>query len=161
MNKFAAISLIVLVVVSSKHFNQVLAQSNYVQHGDSGNYTTNGLPEEATLDGKVSTILMAICWKLNFEITICGTELWPIRVCAVTCRAARYLHYYIRKRRTNERSKLNSIAIIISLVNRRLTLNHQRILSECNYDEKLASLSIFSLYVKNLKGEGFAVSPSG
>lgn len=29
------------------------AQSNYVQHGDSGNYTTNGLPEEATLDGKV------------------------------------------------------------------------------------------------------------
>lgn len=33
---------------------QTAAQSNYVQHGDSGNYTTNGLPEEATLDGKVS-----------------------------------------------------------------------------------------------------------
>jgi len=34
---------------------QTAAQSNYVQHGDSSNYTTNGLPEEATLDGKVST----------------------------------------------------------------------------------------------------------
>lgn len=33
---------------------RALAQSNYVQHGDSGNYSTNGLPEEATLDGKVS-----------------------------------------------------------------------------------------------------------
>lgn len=32
-----------------------VGQSNYVQHGDSGNYTTNGLPEEATLDGKVNT----------------------------------------------------------------------------------------------------------
>ncbi|KAH8276080.1 hypothetical protein KR018_002373 [Drosophila ironensis] len=31
-------------------------QSNYVQHGDSGNYTTNGLPEEATLDGKVTKL---------------------------------------------------------------------------------------------------------
>ncbi|EDW29895.1 GL15853 [Drosophila persimilis] len=35
---------------------QVAAQSNYVQHGDSGNYTTNGLPEEATLDGKVTKL---------------------------------------------------------------------------------------------------------
>uniref|UniRef100_A0A1A9VUN3 Uncharacterized protein n=1 Tax=Glossina austeni TaxID=7395 RepID=A0A1A9VUN3_GLOAU len=56
MSKFAAISLIMLVVVSSKHSNQVSAQSNYVQHGDSGNYTTNGLPEEATLDGKVTKL---------------------------------------------------------------------------------------------------------
>ncbi|KAH8408881.1 hypothetical protein KR009_002981 [Drosophila setifemur] len=31
-------------------------QSNYVQHGDSGNYTSNGLPEEATLDGKVTKL---------------------------------------------------------------------------------------------------------
>ncbi|KAI8033420.1 uncharacterized protein LOC128265589 [Drosophila gunungcola] len=35
---------------------QTAAQSNYVQHGDSGNYTTNGLPEEATLDGKVTKL---------------------------------------------------------------------------------------------------------
>ncbi|KAH8287665.1 hypothetical protein KR054_011320 [Drosophila jambulina] len=33
-----------------------VGQSNYVQHGDSGNYTTNGLPEEATLDGKVTKL---------------------------------------------------------------------------------------------------------
>lgn len=36
--------------------NGVQAQSNYVQQGDSGNYTTNGLPEEATLDGKVGCL---------------------------------------------------------------------------------------------------------
>ncbi|XP_023160303.2 uncharacterized protein LOC111592369 isoform X2 [Drosophila hydei] len=35
---------------------EALAQSNYVQHGDSGNYSTNGLPEEATLDGKVTKL---------------------------------------------------------------------------------------------------------
>ncbi|XP_037724358.1 uncharacterized protein LOC119556338 [Drosophila subpulchrella] len=35
---------------------QTAAQSNYVQHGDSSNYTTNGLPEEATLDGKVTKL---------------------------------------------------------------------------------------------------------
>ncbi|KAH8265182.1 hypothetical protein KR026_010817 [Drosophila bipectinata] len=33
-----------------------MGQSNYVQHGDSGNYTSNGLPEEATLDGKVTKL---------------------------------------------------------------------------------------------------------
>ncbi|KAM8718605.1 hypothetical protein ACLKA7_001334 [Drosophila subpalustris] len=36
--------------------SQAAAQSNYVQHGDSGNYSTNGLPEEATLDGKVTKL---------------------------------------------------------------------------------------------------------
>ncbi|XP_060662512.1 uncharacterized protein LOC132795672 [Drosophila nasuta] len=35
---------------------QTAAQSNYVQHGESGNYSTNGLPEEATLDGKVTKL---------------------------------------------------------------------------------------------------------
>lgn len=47
------VSLLVLCVVAQQ-FGKTLAQSNYVQQGDSGNYTTNGLPEEATLDGKVS-----------------------------------------------------------------------------------------------------------
>lgn len=46
--------LAALLVMSCLQFVNVTAQSNYVQHGDSGNYTTNGLPEEATLDGKVS-----------------------------------------------------------------------------------------------------------
>lgn len=46
--------LLLLVTVDCLDYRGVLAQSNYVQHGDSGNYTTNGLPEETTLDGKVT-----------------------------------------------------------------------------------------------------------
>ncbi|ALC49612.1 pot [Drosophila busckii] len=46
------LSLLLLFLCSGKS----AAQSNYVQHGDSGNYTTNGLPEEATLDGKVTKL---------------------------------------------------------------------------------------------------------
>lgn len=46
----SSLSVLLLLLCSQR----VLAQSNYVQHGDSGNYSTNGLPEEATLDGKVS-----------------------------------------------------------------------------------------------------------
>ena len=37
--------------------NKAAAQSNYVQHGDSGNYSTIGLPKETTLDGKVSLLV--------------------------------------------------------------------------------------------------------
>lgn len=57
MKEYFSIKLLplaALLVMSCLQFVNVTAQSNYVQHGDSGNYTTNGLPEEATLDGKVS-----------------------------------------------------------------------------------------------------------
>ncbi|XP_030379483.1 uncharacterized protein LOC115627796 [Scaptodrosophila lebanonensis] len=47
-------TLIGLLLVICADFGAT--QSNYVQHGDSGNYTTNGLPEEATLDGKVTKL---------------------------------------------------------------------------------------------------------
>lgn len=47
--------LIVINGLADDGIRIVSAQSNYVQHGDIGNYTTNGLPEEATLDGKVSS----------------------------------------------------------------------------------------------------------
>lgn len=46
--------LLLLVTADCLDYRGVLAQSNYAQHGDSGNYTTNGLPEETTLDGKVT-----------------------------------------------------------------------------------------------------------
>ncbi|XP_032594128.1 uncharacterized protein LOC6565308 isoform X2 [Drosophila grimshawi] len=48
----ACLPLLLLLMCSG----QAVAQSNYVQHGDSGNYSTNGLPEEATLDGKVTKL---------------------------------------------------------------------------------------------------------
>lgn len=55
LNSIKLLPLAALLVMSCcLQFVNVTAQSNYVQHGDSGNYTTNGLPEEATLDGKVS-----------------------------------------------------------------------------------------------------------
>lgn len=41
-----------LIQITTK-ITKTSAQSNYVQHGDIGNYSTDGLPEEATLDGKV------------------------------------------------------------------------------------------------------------
>ncbi|KNC23589.1 hypothetical protein FF38_09116 [Lucilia cuprina] len=59
MNEKYSIKLLplaALLVMSCLQFVNVTAQSNYVQHGDSGNYTTNGLPEEATLDGKVTKL---------------------------------------------------------------------------------------------------------
>lgn len=49
---------------------KALAQSNYVQHGDSGNYSTNGLPEEATLDGKVSATLLSLDYR-QANVQIC------------------------------------------------------------------------------------------
>ncbi|XP_037935001.1 uncharacterized protein LOC119669249 [Teleopsis dalmanni] len=49
-------ALLVLLMLCSAQLDMTLAQSNYVQQGDSGNYTTNGLPEEATLDGKVTKL---------------------------------------------------------------------------------------------------------
>ena len=48
---------VIVTVLCATHFDITQAQSNYVQHGNSGNYTTNGLPEEATLDGKVSLVI--------------------------------------------------------------------------------------------------------
>ncbi|XP_073831332.1 zona pellucida domain protein papillote [Musca autumnalis] len=61
MNECCSIKLrpmlaLLVILLSSLQFSYVTAQSNYVQHGDSGNYTTNGLPEEATLDGKVTKL---------------------------------------------------------------------------------------------------------
>lgn len=50
-SKSLLLPLLLLLLQCSQ---RALSQSNYVQHGDSGNYSTNGLPEEATLDGKVS-----------------------------------------------------------------------------------------------------------
>ncbi|XP_068159512.1 uncharacterized protein pot [Drosophila tropicalis] len=50
-----AVALLLLALICCSG-QQAAAQSNYVQHGDSGNYTTNGLPEEATLDGKVTKL---------------------------------------------------------------------------------------------------------
>lgn len=47
---------LLLALSTTVILNDVQAQSNYVQQGDSGNYTTNGLPEEATLDGKVGCL---------------------------------------------------------------------------------------------------------
>ncbi|KAM7350242.1 zona pellucida domain protein papillote [Cochliomyia hominivorax] len=55
-NSIKLLPLAALLVMSCLQFVNVTAQSNYVQHGDSGNYTTNGLPEEATLDGKVTKL---------------------------------------------------------------------------------------------------------
>ncbi|SPP88748.1 uncharacterized protein LOC117590231 [Drosophila guanche] len=51
-NRCCLMAALLLLICSG----QAAAQSNYVQHGDSGNYTTNGLPEEATLDGKVTKL---------------------------------------------------------------------------------------------------------
>ncbi|XP_034478568.1 uncharacterized protein LOC117784834 isoform X2 [Drosophila innubila] len=51
---FGCINLTALVLLICS--GQAAAQSNYVQHGDSGNYSTSGLPEEATLDGKVTKL---------------------------------------------------------------------------------------------------------
>lgn len=51
-----ALWCLLLALCAATQFNAAQAQSNYVQQGDSGNYTTNGLPEEATLDGKVTKL---------------------------------------------------------------------------------------------------------
>lgn len=61
----ASKSLLLLLLLQCSQ--RALSQSNYVQHGDSGNYSTNGLPEEATLDGKVSVpIEVGIPLSLRF-----------------------------------------------------------------------------------------------
>lgn len=41
--------------------NLIVGQSNYASHANNVEYTGDGLPEEATLDGKVSQWR----WKLN------------------------------------------------------------------------------------------------
>ena len=54
------LSMLFMIAFISLNVYQVLGQSNYASHANNINYIGDGLPEEATLDGKVSIFYLII-----------------------------------------------------------------------------------------------------
>lgn len=60
--------MVVLIAVS--FIQNAVGQSNYASHANNVDYLGKGLPEEATLDGKVSTQKHNKLWNFHASITI-------------------------------------------------------------------------------------------
>lgn len=71
-----AIPFMLLLVWNLSIIPHVSGQSNYASHANNIGYQGEGLPEEATLDGKVSYILLYITWNLFADWNINQTILF-------------------------------------------------------------------------------------
>lgn len=57
------IAILLLLVWNLSVIPYVFTQSNYASHANNIGYQGEGLPEEATLDGKVSTLILSAITK--------------------------------------------------------------------------------------------------
>lgn len=58
----------ILMLISAFLIRDTLSQSNYASHANNVGYLGEGLPEEATLDGKVSFSLLLILVSFKFYV---------------------------------------------------------------------------------------------
>lgn len=54
-----------LTIIAVLLIQNAIGQSNYASHANNVEYLGKGLPEEATLDGKVSDFVIKYCFKFH------------------------------------------------------------------------------------------------